>query len=124
MPTQQQLDVNYMDGADDPWIPFTRLTDQVFLKYWKGRPDRAEDLVESGGERISSVDLMAHPAVAEAAVVAVSDEQWGERPLANSTLKAGARTDPEELREHLATDLARWQLPERVRRRPSHLVRM
>ncbi len=79
--------------------------------------DRAKDLVKSGGEWISSVDLenhlMAHPAVAEAAVVAVPDERWGERPLAVLTLKDGARTDPEELREHLATDFARWQLPER-----------
>ncbi|HET9123817.1 MAG TPA: long-chain fatty acid--CoA ligase [Solirubrobacteraceae bacterium] len=79
--------------------------------------DRSKDLVKSGGEWISSVDLenrlMAHPDVAEAAVIAVPDERWGERPLAAVVLREGAVADPEALREHLAVDHAKWQLPER-----------
>jgi fatty-acyl-CoA synthase len=79
--------------------------------------DRSKDLVKSGGEWISSVDLenllMAHPAVAEAAVIAVPDERWGERPLAAVVLREGEEVGPDELREHLAADFAKWQLPER-----------
>jgi fatty-acyl-CoA synthase len=80
--------------------------------------DRAKDLVKSGGEWISSVDmenlLMAHPAVAEAAVIAVPDERWGERPLAVIVFVAGAYASKAELRAQLAGDFAKWQLPERV----------
>jgi fatty-acyl-CoA synthase len=80
--------------------------------------DRAKDLVKSGGEWISSVDmenlLMGHTAVAEAAVIAIPDEQWGERPLAVVVLKDGAEAAPDELRRHLASHFAKWQLPERV----------
>jgi fatty-acyl-CoA synthase len=79
--------------------------------------DRSKDLVKSGGEWISSVDLenllMAHPAVAEAAVIAIPDDRWGERPLAAVVLRDGARAEPEELREHLAGEYAKWQLPDR-----------
>ena len=79
--------------------------------------DRSKDLVKSGGEWISSVDmenlLMAHPAVAEAAVIAVPDERWGERPLGVIALAEGAEASPDELREHLSSDFAKWQLPER-----------
>jgi fatty-acyl-CoA synthase len=79
--------------------------------------DRSKDLVKSGGEWISSVDLenllMAHPAVAEAAVIAIPDERWGERPLAAVVLCEGASADPDELREHLAGECAKWQLPDR-----------
>ena len=56
---------------------------------------------------------MAHPAVAQAAVIAVSDDRWGERPLGVISLQAGAQTSPAELREHLAHDFAKWQLPDR-----------
>jgi fatty-acyl-CoA synthase len=80
--------------------------------------DRTKDLVKSGGEWISSVDmenlLMGHPAVAEAAVIAVPDEQWGERPLAVVVLRDGAEASPEQLREGLSSHFAKWQLPERV----------
>ena len=79
--------------------------------------DRAKDLIKSGGEWISSVDLenalMGHPAVAEAAVVAIPDERWGERPLAAIVLNDGAAVDGEALRAHLARDFAKWQLPDR-----------
>ena len=79
--------------------------------------DRSKDLVKSGGEWISSVDLenllMAHPAVAEAAVIAIPDERWGERPLAAVVLREGASADAAQLREHLAGDCAKWQLPDR-----------
>jgi fatty-acyl-CoA synthase len=79
--------------------------------------DRSKDLVKSGGEWISSVDLenllMSHPAVAEAAVIAMADERWGERPLAVVVLRDGEEATPDELREHLARSYAKWQLPER-----------
>jgi fatty-acyl-CoA synthase len=78
--------------------------------------DRSKDLVKSGGEWISSVDLenhlMAHPAVAQAAVIAMPDDQWGERPLAVVSLRDGAQVSPGELREHLARQFAKWQLPD------------
>ncbi|MCG6494510.1 long-chain fatty acid--CoA ligase [Kitasatospora sp. A2-31] len=79
--------------------------------------DRAKDVIKSGGEWISSVDLenhlMAHPEVAEAAVVAVPDEKWGERPLATVVLRPGATAGLPELRAFLAGRVASWQLPER-----------
>ena len=80
--------------------------------------DRAKDLVKSGGEWISSVDmenlLMGHPAVAEAAVIAVPDEKWDERPMAVVVLKGGAEATADDLRYHLSSHFAKWQLPERV----------
>jgi fatty-acyl-CoA synthase len=78
--------------------------------------DRAKDLVKSGGEWISSVDientLMGHPAVREAAVVGVPHPKWQERPLAAVVLKEGATATPEELRAFLAQSFAKWQLPD------------
>jgi fatty-acyl-CoA synthase len=80
--------------------------------------DRSKDLIKSGGEWISSVDmenlLMAHPAVQEAAVIAVPDAKWGERPLACVVLKAGSAASADALRAHLAGSFAKWQLPERI----------
>jgi fatty-acyl-CoA synthase len=80
--------------------------------------DRAKDLVKSGGEWISSVDLenelMAHSAVAEAAVIAVPDEKWGERPLAAVVLREGMDASAKELRDHLGSEFAKWQLPDRI----------
>jgi acyl-CoA synthetase (AMP-forming)/AMP-acid ligase II len=79
--------------------------------------DRSKDLVKSGGEWISSVDLennlMAHPAVAEAAVIAMPDDRWGERPLAVCVLRAGNEATSEDLRDHLSQHFAKWQLPDR-----------
>ena len=78
--------------------------------------DRAKDLVKSGGEWISSVDLenalMGHPAVKEACVVGIPHPKWQERPLAAVVLKDGARATPEELRAFLAESFAKWQLPD------------
>ena len=77
--------------------------------------DRARDVVKSGGEWISSVALenalMAHPAVAEAAVFAAEDERWGERPLAAVVPAPGASLDPAALRAHLEPQFLRWWLP-------------
>lgn len=78
--------------------------------------DRAKDLVKSGGEWISSVDLenklMGHPAVKEAAVVGVPHPKWQERPVAAVVLREGAEASAEELRAFLAETFAKWQLPD------------
>jgi fatty-acyl-CoA synthase len=78
--------------------------------------DRTKDLIKSGGEWISSVDmenaLMAHPAVAEAAVIAIAHEKWGERPLACIVVKKDSRVEPAQLNAHLAQTFAKWQLPD------------
>ncbi|HCP61169.1 MAG TPA: long-chain fatty acid--CoA ligase, partial [Actinobacteria bacterium] len=80
--------------------------------------DRTKDLVKSGGEWISSVELesamMGHPAVLEAAVIGVFSEQWSERPLACVVLKPGASATPDELIAHLATQFPKWWLPDEV----------
>jgi fatty-acyl-CoA synthase len=79
--------------------------------------DRAKDVIKSGGEWISSMELenllMAHPAVSEAAVIGVTDEKWGERPLAAVVLAQGATVSADELRAFLGERVPRWQLPER-----------
>src|SRR5215831_4762662 len=79
--------------------------------------DRTKDLIKSGGEWISSVDmenlLMGHPAIAEAAVIAIPDAKWTERPLACVVLKSGAQATPQQLRDHLGSAFAKWQIPER-----------
>jgi fatty-acyl-CoA synthase len=79
--------------------------------------DRSKDVIKSGGEWISSVELenalMAHPAVAEAAVIAIPDPKWDERPLAAIVLREGAAATPDELREFLAPQFAKWWLPDR-----------
>jgi fatty-acyl-CoA synthase len=79
--------------------------------------DRSKDLVKSGGEWISSVDLenllMAHEAVAEAAVIAIPDEQWGERPLAVIVARENQTVEAEDLKAHLAQQYAKWQIPDR-----------
>jgi fatty-acyl-CoA synthase len=80
--------------------------------------DRTKDLIKSGGEWISSVALenalMGHPAVAEAAVIAVPDERWDERPLAVVVLREGAALTLEQLHEFLAPSFAKWWLPDRL----------
>ncbi len=79
--------------------------------------DRTKDVIKSGGEWISSVDLenavMAHPAVFEAAVVGVPDERWDERPLVVVVATEDGPPEPVELIEFLSPRVARWWLPER-----------
>ena len=79
--------------------------------------DRSKDVIKSGGEWISSVELenllAAHPSVAEAVVVGVTDALWQERPLAAVVLKPGASADPADLRSFLDGKVARFWLPER-----------
>lgn len=81
--------------------------------------DRKNDLIKSGGEWISSVELenalMGHDAVAEAAVVAIPHPRWVERPVAFVALRAGARATSEELRDHLRTRFPAFWLPDEVR---------
>jgi len=80
--------------------------------------DRAKDIIISGGENISSVEieqaLTTHPAVLEVAVVAASDEKWGEVPVAFVTLKEGATATDVQLIEHVRLSLARFKAPKRV----------
>jgi len=80
--------------------------------------DRTKDLVKSGGEWISSVDLentiMGHPKVAEAAVIAVPHPKWSERPLACVVLKPGEQADRDEILAFLAERLSKWQVPDDV----------
>ena len=77
--------------------------------------DRAKDLVKSGGEWISSADveaeLMAHPGVEAAVVVAVPHDKWMERPLA-LIIPRGDAPSPDELREHLRPRVAKWWIPD------------
>ncbi|SHF57924.1 long-chain-fatty-acid--CoA ligase [Streptoalloteichus hindustanus] len=79
--------------------------------------DRAKDVIKSGGEFISSVELenalAEHPAVVEAAVVAVPDDRWGERPLAAVSLRPGSGAEPADLRDFLARRIESWMVPER-----------
>lgn len=79
--------------------------------------DRSKDVIKSGGEWISSVELeneiIAHPEVAEAAVIGVPDDKWDERPLACVVRKPGSTITPEALRTYLEDKVAKWWLPER-----------
>jgi fatty-acyl-CoA synthase len=110
----------YLDPSpekfDDGWLrtgDVGKVSPQGFVQI----TDRAKDVIKSGGEWISSVELegllMAHPDVVEASVVGVPDEKWGERPLACVVRKEGADVDAAGLCEFLGERVARWQLPER-----------
>ena len=112
---------SYYQNADaskfhDGWLrtgDVGRIDPQGFITL----TDRAKDVIKSGGEWISSVELelfiMEHHAVLEAAVVAVPDERWQERPLAAVVIKSDAECTAEELRKHLGDKVARFWLPER-----------
>ena len=113
----------YRDDAPDKFHDGWLRTGDVGVISPDGRltlTDRAKDVIKSGGEWISSVDLenhlMAHPAVREAAVIGVPDERWGERPLATVVSTDGVSFT--ELRDFLADRVPRWQLPERWTRLP------
>jgi acyl-CoA synthetase (AMP-forming)/AMP-acid ligase II len=81
--------------------------------------DRAKDVIKSGGEWISTLDLeeavCSHPAVAMAAAVGVPHPKWDERPLLLVTLRPGQTADPEDLKAHVAARVARWWTPDEVR---------
>lgn len=101
--------------TEDGWFKtgdIATMDEEGFIKI----VDRAKDLVKSGGEWISSVDLenklMGHPAVKEAAVVGVPHPKWQERPVAAVVLREGAEASAEELRAFLAETFAKWQLPD------------
>lgn len=103
--------------SDDGWLctgDIGVIDEEGYMKI----TDRVKDLIKSGGEWISSVDLenalMGHPAVAEAAVVAVPDPKWQERPLAAVVVKPGYEVTEEELRQHLAGSFPNWYLPDHV----------
>ncbi|MBY6164469.1 long-chain fatty acid--CoA ligase [Pseudooceanicola nitratireducens] len=81
--------------------------------------DRAKDLIKSGGEWISSIDLenmaMAHPAIAQAAAIGVKHPRWDERPILVAVLAEGAEAPSlDEVRDHLSSEFAKWQLPDDV----------
>ena len=104
------------DKFDDGWLR-TGDVGSVDAKGFIQITDRAKDVIKSGGEWISSVELegelMAHPDVVEAAVIGVPDERWDERPLACVVLKEGAGAGVDDLKGFLAERVAKWWLPER-----------
>jgi fatty-acyl-CoA synthase len=104
------------DKFDDGWLrtgDVATLDEHGFLQI----TDRSKDVIKSGGEWISSVELenalMGHPCVREAAVVAVPDDKWDERPLACVVVDEGSSVSPEQLRDYLGDKVAKWWLPER-----------
>ncbi|MCA3143663.1 MAG: long-chain fatty acid--CoA ligase [Betaproteobacteria bacterium] len=99
----------------DGWLrtgDVAAITPEGFVKI----TDRTKDLIKSGGEWISSVDLenaiMGHPAVAEAAVIAVPHPKWAERPLAVVVFKQGQRATQAELQQFLAARMVKWMVPD------------
>ncbi len=104
------------DRFHDGWLrtgDIGRMTPDGFLTL----TDRSKDIIKSGGEWISSVDLenalMGHPDVREASVVGVPDERWGERPLASLVPREGATLAPQQVRDWLTERIPRWMVPER-----------
>jgi len=115
------VEVSEEKFTDDGWLrtgDVAAMDENAYLRI----TDRTKDLIKSGGEWISSVDLenalMAHPAIAEAAVIAIPDPKWSERPLACVVVKPGQGGDRALLKETLGAHLlgkgfAKWQLPDR-----------
>ncbi|MGP4049000.1 long-chain fatty acid--CoA ligase [Streptomyces sp. 2A115] len=103
------------DRFSDGWLR-TGDVGRISPDGWLTLTDRMKDVIKSGGEWISSVELenhlAGHPAVVEACVIGVPDDRWGERPLACVVL-AGDPVDASELKGFLGDRIARWQLPER-----------
>jgi len=103
------------DKFDDGWLAtgdIASIDGEGYMRI----TDRAKDVIKSGGEWISSVELenelMAHPAVAEAAVVAMAHERFTERPLACVVMREGEEASVDELRAHLEPRVAKWWLPD------------
>ncbi len=103
------------DRFDEGWLrtgDIASIDEHAFIQI----TDRAKDVIKSGGEWISSVELenelMAHPDVIEAAVIAKPDEKWAERPLCCVVMREGAAADAEGLVEHLRDRVAKWWLPD------------
>ncbi len=101
---------------EDGWLrtgDVCKITPEGYIRI----TDRAKDVIKSGGEWISSIDLenaiMAHPAVTEAAVVGLKHEKWQERPAAFVVKAPGADLDEKSLEEFLSTKVAKWWLPDR-----------
>jgi len=105
------------DFSPDGWLRTGDVAAITPLGYIK-IVDRTKDLVKSGGEWISSVDLenqiMGHPAVKEAAVIALPHPKWGERPLACVVVRDGATLTREELLDWLTERVGKWQVPDDV----------
>ena len=112
---------NRPDAADrfteDGWFKTGDIVSIDEIGYVKIQ-DRTKDLVKSGGEWISSVDLenaiMGHPAVAEAAVIAIPHPKWDERPLAAVVLKEGQSVTGDEIKAYLEYHVAKWWIPDAV----------
>jgi fatty-acyl-CoA synthase len=109
------LGVDAPEKFDEGWLrtgDIASIDERGFIRI----TDRAKDVIKSGGEWISSVELekelVAHPAVAEAAVIAKPDERWTERPLACVVLREDGTCDAAELRAFLAGRVAKWWLPD------------
>lgn len=104
------------DKFDDGWLR-TGDVGTISSGGYLRLTDRSKDIIKSGGEWISSVELenhvMEHPAVREAAVIGVPDPKWDERPLVAVVVRDGATVTAEELKEFLDGRVAHWQLPER-----------
>ena len=80
--------------------------------------DRTKDMIKSGGEWISSIDLenevMSHPAVAEAAAIAMPHPKWLERPMLVIVLQPGMAADAGDIRSHLESRITRWWIPDDI----------
>src|SRR3954451_11632037 len=110
-------DDSQSEKFEEGWLrtgDVAQVVDGAFLKL----VDRTKDLVKSGGEWISSMELenavMAHPSVLEAAVIGVPDDEWGERPCACVVPCEGEQLDADELRSFLSERVAKWWIPDRI----------
>jgi fatty-acyl-CoA synthase len=103
--------------TDDGWFPtgdVATIDPESYIQI----TDRAKDLIKSGGEWISSIDVentaMGHPDIVMAAVIGIPDEKWGERPLMIAVPAEGSTPTKEDVLEYLSSTLAKWQLPDDV----------